>query len=130
MRATRASPFAFVKARASRSDGIGLRLTVAARRRNGALQERPHCYILNMRKLLLTAALPTLLLALVACSDDDPPPATPTPPVQVTMAPSPNAVTSTPSGPSATAAATVPPVDGTVFPQNPGSTDPTTIKSN
>jgi len=46
------------------------------------------------------------------------------------MAPSPNAVTSTPSGPSPTPAVTVAPVDGTVFPQNPGSTDPTPIKSN
>ena len=83
-----------------------------------------------MSKLVLGAIVPALLLVLVACSDDDPPSPTSTPPGEVTMAPSPNAVTSTPSGPSPTAAATVPPVDGTVFPQNPGSTDPTTIKSN
>jgi hypothetical protein len=77
------------------------------------------------------AVLPALIIFAVACTgDDDPPSATPTPPAEVTMAPSPNAVTSTPSGSSPTPASTVPPVDGTVFPQNPGSTDPTTIKSN
>jgi hypothetical protein len=83
-----------------------------------------------MYKLLL-AALPVLIALAVACSDDDEPSSpSPTPPAQVTLAPSPNAVTSTPSGASPTPASTVPPVDGTVFPQNPGSTEPTTIKSN
>ena len=83
-----------------------------------------------MYKLLL-AVLPALIFFAVACSgDDDPPSVTSTPAAGVTTAPSPSAVTSTPSGASPTPASTVPPVDGTVFPQNPGSTDPTTIKSN
>ncbi len=83
-----------------------------------------------MRHALLLA-LPFILFLSIACSDNDDPPApSPTPSAAVTVSPSPGAVTSTPAAASPTPQATVPPVDGTGFPQNPGSTEPTTIKSN
>jgi hypothetical protein len=97
----------------------------------------------GMKKLTPLLVIPLLLafaVFAVACGDDDDADETPTNvPSVVAPTTSPTAAASATTAPSATntpaasetaEATTVPPTDGTVFPENAGSTDPFTIKSN
>jgi hypothetical protein len=88
-------------------------------------------------KLLLSLGLPLLFVAAVACggdNDEAEPTATTAAGVPTLAAPTeaPGSPTAGPTGTSAPAATatSVPPTDGTVFPQNPGSTDSFPLKSN
>lgn len=96
----------------------------------------------DMRLLTTLVVLPLLAVLAVACSGDDDGDETPTA-IPSVAAPTETAVpsatneaeaTETPEAtatvePTETAEPTTPPTDGTVFPQNPGSTDPFPMKS-
>jgi hypothetical protein len=79
---------------------------------------------MNMRWLALVVGVP-LALGVAACGDDDDDDPTPTRTQDVTEAAT--TVAAPPTSP-ATTTATQPPTDGTVAPENPGSTDPVTTK--
>jgi hypothetical protein len=83
-------------------------------------------------KLLAFLSIAVLMLVAVACAGDgDEPEATATTESVPTLAP-PTEVAASPTAPSPTATVepSLPPTDGTVFPQNPGSTDSFPMKSN
>jgi hypothetical protein len=94
-----------------------------------------------MRLLALLVAIPAIVVLSVACGGDNGPSGTPTglpsiaAPTEAPDSPTPPPATAEPSAtsapaPTATTASSPTPTDGTVFPENPGSTDPFPMKSN
>jgi hypothetical protein len=84
-------------------------------------------------RLLVFVFVSVLALVAMACGSDDEPdstPAAPTAQAPTEIAASPAAGATGPGAPVPTATATAPPIDGTVFPENPGSTDAFPLKSN
>jgi hypothetical protein len=92
-----------------------------------------------MRLLTALLLVPLLAVLAIACDGDDDSDSTPVPSVaaptntaEAPTATSEPVATNTPAptaAPTETGEPTVPPTDGTVFPQNPGSTDPFEMKS-